>query len=70
MKKGKKKKPVPLKTTWLSSFKHRKADVELAKIKIGDKKFVYRFDDGYDPVYFKAKNVNEAKKKYRKYFPW
>jgi len=45
-------------------------DVSLAKIKIGDKKFVYKFDDGYDDVYFKAKNVTEAKKKYKRYFPW
>lgn len=66
-KKGKKKKVVPLKTTWLSPFKHNEIEVNVKKIKISEKQIIYRFEDKYDANYFKAKNLNEAKKKYKKY---
>ena len=63
----KNKKSKPLKTTYLSPFKHNKIEVNVKRIKISEKQTIYRFEDGYESIYFKAKNINEAKNKYKKH---
>lgn len=66
----KNKKGNPLKHTYLNPFRFCDVEINVVKIKIGEKRFIYKFEDGFDDAYFKAKNIADAKKKYKKYSPY